>query len=376
MEKIILQTLILVILWSCNQQPSMDPTDIVLRGTVNFPENGLVLLEEFDNKEVVVLDTVAVQPSGEFEHEISLSEPGFYRLNFYNKQMVNLILYQDDLTIEADGNASSGAATVKGSKDMDYLMEINQVVQDFQQGVSSLNDQYGQANAKGDQGEMDRIRTQFEVENKQHKELLKQKVRQMGNSLAVLQVVGNFSPEEDYQFLDSLGILFANKPPDSKHTTRFLSFIENVRVQAKNGEYLQIGKIAPDINLPNPQGQIIPLSSLRGKVVLLDFWAQWCRPCRLENPNIVKAYHKFKDKGFEVYGVSLDRSRDKWLQAIEEDGLVWTHVSDLKYWQSEAAKTYNINAIPASFLLDRDGRIIAKNLRGQSLHQKLKEILD
>jgi len=109
---------------------------------------------------------------------------------------------------------------------------------------------------------------------------------------------------------------------------------------------------------------------------LLDFWAQWCRPCRLENPNIVKAYHKFKDKGFEVYGVSLDRSRDKWLQGIEEDGLVWTHVSDLKYWQSEAAKTYNINAIPASFLLDRDGRIIAKNLRGQSLHQKLEEILD
>ncbi len=223
MKQIILQTLILVILWSCNQQPSMDPTDIVLRGTVNFPESGLVLLEEFGNKEVVVLDTVAVQPSGEFEHEMSLSEPGFYRLNFYNKQMVNLILYQDDLTIEADGNASGGAVTVKGSKDMDYLMEINQLVQDFQQKVSSLNDQYGQANANGDQGEMDRIRSQFEVENKQHKELLKQKVRQMGNSLAVLQVVGNFSPEEDYQFLDSLGILFANNPPDSKHTTRFLS---------------------------------------------------------------------------------------------------------------------------------------------------------
>ncbi len=95
----------------------------------------------------------------------------------------------------------------------------------------------------------------------------------------------------------------------------------------------------------------------------------------MENPNIVEAYHKFKDKGFEVYGVSLDRSKDKWLQGIEEDGLVWTHVSDLKYWQSDAARTYNINAIPASFLLDREGKIIAKNLRGQSLHQKLKEVL-
>lgn len=375
MGRILIHMLSVVVLWSCNQQQSMTSTDIVLRGTVNFPESGLVLLEEYGNKEVVVMDTVAVQTSGEFEHKISLSEPGFYRLNFYNKQMVNLILYQDDLTIEADGNAPGGAVSVKGSKDMEYLMEVNQIIQDFQQRISSLNKQFGQANARGDQDELDGIRKQFEVENKLHKELLKQKVRQMGNSLAVLQVVGNFSPEEDYQFLDSLGILFENDPPDSKHTARFLSFMENVHLQAKNGEHLQIGKIAPDINLPNPQGQVIPLSSLRGKVVLVDFWAQWCRPCRMENPNIVEAYHKFKDKGFEVYGVSLDRSKDKWLQGIEEDDLVWTHVSDLKYWQSEAARNYNVNAIPASFLLDRDGKIVAKNLRGQSLHQKLKEIL-
>jgi thiol-disulfide isomerase/thioredoxin len=120
---------------------------------------------------------------------------------------------------------------------------------------------------------------------------------------------------------------------------------------------------------------VVPLSSLRGKIVLVDFWAQWCRPCRIENPNIVDAYQKYKDKGFEVYGVSLDRSRENWLQGIEEDGLPWTHVSDLEYWQSEAARTYNINAIPASFLLDEEGRIIAKDLRGPLLHQKLKEIL-
>lgn len=362
-------------LWGCNQQQAQESSSIVLKGKVNFPESGLVLLEEYGNKEVVVMDTVAIQPSGEFEHELSMSEPGFYRMNFYNKQMVNLILYQNDLTIEADGNAPDGAVTITGSKDMEYLMEINQIVKEFQQKVSNMNKQFVQANASGDQEETDRIRALFVVENKQHKELLKQKVRQMGNSMAVFQVVGNFSAEEDYLFLDSLGTIFANDPPDSKHTPRFLSFIEGVRLQAKNGANLQIGKTAPDISLPNPDGQVVPLSSLRGKVVLVDFWAQWCRPCRMENPNIVEAYHKFKDKGFEVYGVSLDRSKDKWLQGIEEDGLVWTHVSDLKYWQSEAARTYNINAIPASFLLDREGKIIARNLRGQSLHQKLKEVL-
>ena len=375
MKRILIQMLTVMALWGCNQQQAQESSSIVLKGKVNFPESGLVLLEEYGSKELVVMDTVAIQPSGKFEHELSMSEPGFYRMNFYNKQMVNLILYQNDLTIEADGNAPDGAVTITGSKDMEYLMEINQIVKEFQQKVSNMNKQFVQANASGDQEETDRIRALFVVENKQHKELLKQKVRQMGNSMAVFQVVGNFSAEEDYLFLDSLGTIFANDPPDSKHTPRFLSFIEGVRLQAKNGANLQIGKTAPDISLPNPDGQVVSLSSLRGKVVLVDFWAQWCRPCRMENPNIVEAYHKFKDKGFEVYGVSLDRSKDKWLQGIEEDGLVWTHVSDLKYWQSEAAKTYNINAIPASFLLDRDGKIIARNLRGQSLHQKLKEVL-
>ncbi len=374
MKKILIQLLTIIILLSCSQQKTQQ-SSLVLQGKVNFPESGLVLLEEYGDKEITVLDTLVVSPSGAFTHEMSLSEPGFYRLNMYNIQMVNLILYQDDITIVADGNAPDGVVTVTGSKDMDNLTQINQIVQEFQQKVSDLNEQFGQANVSGNQAEIKRIRAQFAVENKLHKELLKQKVRQMGNSLAVLQVAGNFSAEEDYEFLDSLRIVFAENPPDSKHTPRFLTFLENIRLQAKSNENLQVGKIAPDINLPNQDGEIIPLSSLRGKVVLLDFWAQWCRPCRMENPNIVAAYQEYKDKGFEVYGVSLDKSKDKWLQGIEEDDLTWTHVSDLKYWQSEAARSYNINAIPASFLLDREGKIIAKNLRGHLLHQKLKEIL-
>jgi peroxiredoxin len=361
-------------LWSCNEQQTKQ-SGVTLTGKVNFPEDGSVLLEEYGDKDVTVIDTIAVTSAGDFQYSTSLDEPGFYRLNFYGKQMVNLIIYRDDLNIEVAGNDANGAVTITGSKDMEYLTDINRMVQDFQQGVSAMNQQYVQANSNGDQAEMDRIRSQFEVKNKQYKDQLKQKVSAMGNSLAVLQIIGNFNAEEDYEFLNNLGKVFANDPPDSKHTPRFLTYIESVQQQYKNSEKLQVGKLAPDINLPNPDGTVVPLSSLRGKVVLVDFWAQWCRPCRMENPNIVDAYGKFKDKGFEVYGVSLDRTREKWLQGIEEDGLTWTHVSDLKYWQSEAAQTYNINAIPASFLLDREGKIIAKNLRGQSLHQKLKEIL-
>jgi peroxiredoxin len=148
------------------------------------------------------------------------------------------------------------------------------------------------------------------------------------------------------------------------------TFIDQVNSLRK----IAIGQPAPEIALPNPDGQIVKLSSMKGKYVLVDFWAKWCGPCRQENPNVVRAYNKYKDKGFTVFGVSLDRSREDWLKAIKEDGLTWTHVSDLKYWQSEAAKTYNITGIPFSVLLDPNGVIIAKNLRGAALDAKLEEI--
>ncbi|NOS94239.1 MAG: TlpA family protein disulfide reductase [Cyclobacteriaceae bacterium] len=136
-----------------------------------------------------------------------------------------------------------------------------------------------------------------------------------------------------------------------------------------------VGQLAPEIALPNPSGQIVKLSSLRGKYVLIDFWAKWCGPCRAENPNVVRAYNRFKSKGFEVFGVSLDRNKQEWMQAIQEDGLVWTQVSDLQYFNSQAARDYNIQAIPFSILLDKDGKIIAKNLRGAALERKLEEVL-
>ena len=137
-----------------------------------------------------------------------------------------------------------------------------------------------------------------------------------------------------------------------------------------------VGNMAPEIVLQDTSGNVIALSSLRGKVVLIDFWASWCGPCRQENPNVLRMYQTYKDKGFEIYGVSLDNDMQKWVQAIHQDGIHWQHVSDLRGWQNVAAKAYAVRSIPATFLIGRDGIILAKNLRGKDLEAKLKEVLN
>jgi len=152
------------------------------------------------------------------------------------------------------------------------------------------------------------------------------------------------------------------------------SYVKILSDRIEKLEKTAIGKKAADFTQNDPNGNPISLSDLKGQYVLIDFWASWCSPCRAENPNVVNAYNKYHDKGFTILGVSLDQDKAKWLRAIEDDGLVWSHVSDLKGWRNEVSNDYGIMSIPANLLLDKEGVIIGKNLRGEDLQNKLQEI--
>ncbi len=181
----------------------------------------------------------------------------------------------------------------------------------------------------------------------------------------------------------SQGFLRANTSAFLRYAERYVEeygaqnpdMARTLASQIKSEKAMAVGAIAPDIALPSPQGDTLRLSDLRGKVVLIDFWASWCGPCRRENPKVVRMYKAYKDQGFEIFGVSLDANKTAWEQAIEKDGLTWQHVSDLRRWRSVAAQTYGVSSIPATVLIDREGRIVARNLRGALLESKLAEVM-
>jgi peroxiredoxin len=369
--------LVLVLLLSgCSsngQQAKNDGSwEITLTGKVNYPQkNGTISLSEMTNKENGLKDTIKLKSNATYSKKIRIKEPGYYKLSFYNQQTIDFILFKNDIIINADGNDAGGFFEIKGSPEIDVIRFTQTAlngVQSSPEAQSLIND-FNKAVTANDQKTIVSLQTAYQKMVNDATDKVVAELMKSPPSLGVVNILQGQMIDKD-RYMD-LYVLTADKLkkewPDYTHAKEFINMVDKMKVTA-------VGQVAPEISLPNPDGQVVPLSSLRGKYVLVDFWAKWCGPCRRENPNIVRAYNQFKDKGFTVYGVSLDRSREDWLQGIREDGLTWTHVSDLKFWQSEAAKTYNITAIPFSILLDPDGVIIAKNLRGKALDDKLEEI--
>ena len=361
-------TLAVMAFFSCGGNDAASEGKVQITGKVENAPEGLVVLTQYTDSRPKVLDTLEVDSNGEFSYDLEVTTPTFYELNLYGQRAVKLALFKEN--VEVAYNFSDPASLqIEGSSDSKEMLKLEKLMEEYQLTVNKLNEQYYEAMSKNDAETIKRIQLDAMNLETQQAEKVKEMITSMGDSFASLAAIGLLNPKNDFPFIDELiSKLNTNYPGTSS--------IMQMKQQLDEMRALSVGQVAPDFELPDPNGKMVKLSDLRGKYVLIDFWAAWCKPCRQENPNVVRLYNQYKDKGFEVFGVSLDRTKEDWVKAIADDQLTWTHVSDLKYFNSAAAELYKIEAIPATYMIDPDGKIIARDLRGPSLENKLAELFD
>ncbi|WP_208306420.1 TlpA disulfide reductase family protein [Hymenobacter defluvii] len=336
----------------------------------NATSGAKVYLAELEDNQLVSRDTATIDEKGRFAFTGTTPAPSIYQVKVDDTNQALVALdNQTKLTLRGDASKLNNSYTVQGSPDSELLQQVSNALQMNKTSMDRLEQRFVQARQAGQADSVAAIQQEAQQIQERGQAGVRRLVRQHPGSVVsgfVLTAVLN--PDDNFGLADTVATALKATHPESRYAKALTAKVDASRATAT-------GAVAPDIKLPTPEGNVVPLSSLRGKYVLLDFWASWCGPCRQENPNVVRAYQKYKDKGFTVYSVSLDQSRDKWVNAIAKDNLTWTHVSDLQYWQSAAAQTYKIEAIPQSYLLDPQGRIIGKNLRGPALEAKLAQVM-
>lgn len=346
-----------------------------LKGKLTNTHGETIYLQQLSPTGLKDIDTVTIDDKGEFIMEAPVKEIGFYRLKVSDRNFATFIFKENEkVKITGDLTNLAKTYTVEGSEDSKLFWELNKAsLANYGQRDSLQRSFQNLVNAPGmDSIRVDSLSNAFEKPYtmliEQHNTYLKEFIEKHSTSFAALAAIQQLSPEQFADTYKKLDAALFKKYPNSHYVKEFHESIAKQNV-------LSIGTEAPEINMNTPEGKPLALSSLKGKVVLVDFWASWCGPCRAENPNIVAAYRKYSPKGFDIYSVSLDKDGEKWKQAIQKDGLIWqSHVSDLKFWQSPVVQLYNFNAIPTNVLIDKQGKILAKNLRGEELEKKLAEI--
>ncbi len=349
-----------------------------LNGKFSNGNNQTVVLEKLSTTGVTPVDTVTVNEAGEFKIAADVPETGFYRLKISEKNFATLILSPNEkVKITGDANDLGNTYTVEGSVDSKLFWELNKIsannyrqrdsIQKYFQAVINMN-----PGVTLPQDKVDSIGNYLEKPYNQlldnHNNYLMKFIEKNNTSFASLAAIQQLPADNFFPTYVKLDEGLFKKYPKSEYIQKFH---ESVETQKK----LATGSPAPEIVMNTPDDKPLALSSLKGKVVLVDFWASWCGPCRAENPNVVKAYNKYKSKGFDIYSVSLDKDKDKWMAAIQKDNLSWpNHVCDFKFWQTPVVQLYNFTGIPYNVLIDKKGNIIAKNLRGEDLEKKLEEV--
>lgn len=382
-SKLFILLVTVITLTNCKSSADNGDLSTINLSLINAAEGQVAYLEDINGPTPVMIDTAKLEGSKlKLEGDVA---PGIYRLKLPVKGgMTAAILFLDkgdniDMNFDIE---KPNDYKISGNKESQLIQKALKDRDDIIQTINGVNENVRSAQNQAQRDSLNEVMTGLITNMSNNvKETIENNKDIDPNTTALL--LSLLVPQTDQQYIVAELKKCLEIAPDAGFVKRMAQQYQLVEggkqptppAQVEQG--LAVGVEAPEINQPSPTGKDIALSSLRGKYVLVDFWAAWCKPCRFENPNVVRTYNAYKDKGFEVYSVSLDKSRDAWLKAIEKDGLVWeSHVSDLKAWSSQPARDYGVRGIPATFLLDPEGKIIAKNLRGPALEAKLAEVLN
>ncbi|WP_324026966.1 redoxin domain-containing protein [Maribacter sp. BPC-D8] len=361
-----------VLLFSCNSKPESFTLNGKLRGEMT--DGTRVFLKKIgENNQPMEVDT-ATTTNGEFTFTGKSDIPELHYI--FVEQLPGytaVILENGEIQFSAQRD-SMGFADISGtfqndsfSDYMEQSREISMQAQSIQKDMKAAS---GEA-ALALQDEMKELQEEYKTFELDY---VKAHPKALISALVLDRAVATKAVE--LEEAEEIYKTLSEEIKSSKPGKQILKGIEDLKVSEAAGKNSSIGAKAPDFSGPSPDGTELALKDVMGKVTLIDFWAGWCRPCRAENPNIVAVYNKYHDKGLNVLGVSLDRTDEAWKKAIAEDGLVWNHISNIAYFDDKIAKLYNVDAIPAAFLLDENGIIVAKNLRGPALEAKVAELLN
>ncbi|MDC6351444.1 TlpA disulfide reductase family protein [Zeaxanthinibacter sp. PT1] len=367
MKKYTLVLLSVLGLVACNSEPDGFTINGELKGEI---EDGTMVFLKKTNEQnqPVDVDTAQVK-DGNFSFKGKAGEPEIHYVFIDNiRGNIPVIIEEGEIEVEAQKD-SLPFAEVEGTLQNDLFGDFLDASRELSRKAMSMNEDMRAATAKKDTVVMNSLREEyFELQEE-------------AKNFEI-----SFAEENPNSLISALIIekgLTTGSLADNKAKTMYDALteeIKNTRVGMRIKEKLEksantsIGAKAPNFSAPTPEGGELALADAMGKVTIIDFWAAWCKPCRAENPNVVKIYNKYKDQGLNILGVSLDRKAEDWKKAIEDDGLAWDHVSNVNYFD-EIAQLYSVNAIPATFILDENGVIVAKNLRGEALEQKIAELL-
>ncbi len=327
--------------------------------------SGEAVLNQFRDGELIEIGKASVV-DGKFEITGSVDFPEMHYIKVGESEGY-VFVFLENSEIEISANTENlTVANVSGSNSHANYDKYNNSVASYRDSMDVLQADFQNASTED---EMEVIRLTYNVVYEEYMQTMRSFIKQNPKSfISAYLIFAYLAADIETEELEML----INGLDKSVHESYY---VKQMKADIVEGKQTEIGQIAPDFTLNTPEGEPLSLSSLRGKYVLIDFWASWCGPCRRENPNVVKVYEKYGGKDFEILGVSLDEKEASWLGAIKDDGMTWVHVSDLKGWQCAASQLYKVKGIPHTVLLDKTGKIIAKDLRGDKLEEKLEELL-